>query len=132
MNANPPDDGAGPPPQAPPPPPPPPPNGSRVPDRGGSMLLALTLGLLGLYIFGIALVGGRAVMPYQYTGSPVPLWLSLGFWVPLVVYVALAVFLATRRRTSLTGAGMLIAFGVWVLLGGELCITAMFRMPSAA
>jgi hypothetical protein len=30
----------------------------------------------------------------------------------------------------MTGAGLLIALGVWLLLGGELCIGAMIAQPA--
>jgi hypothetical protein len=43
-------------------------------------------------------------------------------FIPIGVYLATAVVLAVRPRTSRWGAGMLIGLGIFTLLGGGVCV----------
>ncbi|ASN53061.1 hypothetical protein [Sinomonas sp. R1AF57] len=91
-------------------------------DRGGFLPIGLAVGLAFLYLVGIVYIAPRAI-PRQ--NSIAPLTENVLLWAPLVLYAVVAVVLTLVRRTSMTGAGLLIALGVWLLLGGELCISAM-------
>ncbi|WP_413248777.1 hypothetical protein [Sinomonas flava] len=92
------------------------------PERGGSLPIGMGIGLLFLYLLGFLYIAPQA-FPRQ--NSAAPLMENLLLWAPLVLYAVLAVVLTLVRRTSMTGAGLLIALGVWLLLGGELCISVM-------
>jgi hypothetical protein len=85
------------------------------------------IGLPLLYLIGFLYIGPQAI-PRQ--NSIAPLTENVLLWAPLVLYAVLAVVLTLVRRTSMTGAGLLIALGVWLLLGGELCIGAMIAQPA--
>ena len=87
--------------------------------RGGSVLAGLLLGALALYVFyvGAFFITGPAPTPTGLVG-PVA-------FIPLVVYLLIAILLAVRRRTSLFGAGLLIGFGLWTLFGGGLCMASL-------
>lgn len=87
--------------------------------RGGSLGLGLLLGAAALYVFyvGAFFVLGPSPTPSGLVG-PVA-------FVPLGVYMLVAILLAVRRRTSLFGAGLLIGFGIWTLLGGGLCMASL-------
>ena len=97
------------------------------PARGGFLPLALGLGLVFLYVVGFSML--PAVGPRGPYGAP--LGLAITFWGLFVGYLVLAVVLAVWRKTSLTGAGMLIAFGIWLLLGGELRVGVLVQMGQA-
>jgi hypothetical protein len=43
-------------------------------------------------------------------------------FIPIGVYLAIAVVLAVRPRRSRWGAGMLIGLGIFTLLGGGVCV----------
>ncbi|MGT2461974.1 hypothetical protein [Sinomonas atrocyanea] len=108
--------------------PPPPPSGEEPkPARGGFLPLSLGLGLVFLYLVGLSML--PALGPRGPYGAP--LGLAITFWSLFVGYLVLAVALAIWRKTSLTGAGMLIAFGIWLLLGGELCVGVLVQMRQA-
>ena len=110
------DDPAGPAGSGPPPPPPPPPLTPRGEPvrrpRGGSITLGIILGIVGLYAlyFALAAIAG-------------PGWIAA--LLPIVLYVIAAVVLAVRPRTARFGAGLLIGFGVWLLVGGGICIAIL-------
>ncbi|GAB2732252.1 hypothetical protein [Sinomonas soli] len=112
---------------SPDPPPPPPGEEARTSARGGFLPLSLGLGIVYLYAVGLSML--PAIGPRGPYGAP--LGLAITFWGLFVGYLVLAVVLAVRRRTSLTGAGMLIAFGIWLLLGGELCVGVLVQMRQA-
>lgn len=97
------------------------------PARGGFLPLSLGLGLVFLYVVGLSML--PALGPRGPYGAP--LGLAITFWGLFVGYLVLAVVLAIWRKTSLTGAGMLIAFGIWLLLGGELCVGVLVQVRQA-
>ena len=48
--------------------------------------------------------------------------------IPIGAYLAIAGALAIRPRTSRWGAGLLIGLGVFILLGGGICVMALSQM----
>jgi hypothetical protein len=46
-------------------------------------------------------------------------------FIPIGVYLAIAVVLAVRPRTSRWGAGLLIGLGIFTLLGGGVCVGSL-------
>jgi hypothetical protein len=104
-----PDDPAGPADETPSPQPP----GQRGRRReGGSVALGIVAGIVGL--FGLYFVLAMAAGPG---------WIAA--LLPIVVYVFGSVLLAVRPRTARFGAGLLIGLGVWLLVGGGLCIAIL-------
>lgn len=85
--------------------------------RGGSLGLGAVAGAAALY--AVYFFGTIARGPYAWSATflavPAP-------FIPIILYLAVAIMLAVRRRTSFWGAGMLIGLGAFVLLGGGLCI----------
>lgn len=85
--------------------------------RGGSLGLGAVVGAVALY--AVYVLGTMAQGPYAWSASvlavPAP-------FIPIILYLAVAIVLAVRRRTALWGAGLLIGLGAFVLLGGGLCI----------
>lgn len=85
--------------------------------RGGSLGLGAVVGAVALY--AVYVLGTIAQGPYAWSATflavPAP-------FIPLILYLAVAVVLAVRRRTALWGAGLLIGLGAFVLLGGGLCV----------
>ena len=85
--------------------------------RGGSLGLGAVVGAAALY--AVYVLGTMAQGPYAWSASilavPAP-------FIPIILYLAVAIVLAVRRRTALWGAGLLIGLGAFVLLGGGLCI----------
>ena len=98
-----------------PPTPPPPPPGEPAPRRGGGGFLAL--GILAAY--GVLFVVYLAVL--YFVG---PSWPSA--FGPVILFLVVAIVLTVRPRTRMFGTGLLIGLGVWVLLGGGLCIPLLF------
>lgn len=97
------------------------------PPRGGFLPLALAAGLVFLYLVGLSMLPVIGPMgPHN-----VPLATVILYWGLFVGFVALAVVLAVWRKTSRTGTGMLIAFGIWILLGGEVCVGVLVQMRQA-
>ena len=96
--------------------------GSRLPEpRGGSIWFGAASGALILYIVymgTLMLIGG----PFAWAGSVLAGW---GTFIPVVLYLLLAIPLTVRRGTSRFGTGLLIGLGVFTLLGGGLCIGAL-------
>lgn len=92
------------------PPPPSPPPGPPPRYSGGTLIALGIVGgivvLFALYLLIILLVG--------------PSWPAA--FGPIVVFSAVAVWLAVRPRTRMFGTGLLIGLGVWALLGGGLCV----------
>ncbi|GAA2199490.1 hypothetical protein [Sinomonas flava] len=97
-------------------------------DRGGFLPIGLAVGLAFLYLMGIFYIAPRAI---PRLNADAPLVDNVLMWAPLALYAVAAVVLTLVRRTSMTGAGLLIALGVWLLLGGELCISAMVAQPAS-
>ncbi|YCK81686.1 hypothetical protein M1D89_21880 [Arthrobacter sp. D3-18] len=46
-------------------------------------------------------------------------------FIPIGVYLSIAVVLAVRPRTSRWGAGLLIGLGIFTLLGGGICVGSL-------
>ena len=90
--------------------------------RGGSLGLGAVFGAVALY--AVYVLGTIAQGPYAWSASflavPAP-------FIPIVLYLAVAIVLAVRRRTSFWGAGLLIGLGAFVLLGGGLCISFLVQ-----
>ncbi len=90
------------------PPPPPPRSSSR-----GPLVLGIVIGVLFIAaILALNIFGGPAV---QATGGVLLI-------VPLIVLIVAAIVLAAFTRTSAIGAGLLIACGIWLLVGAGLCV----------
>lgn len=91
--------------------------------RGGSLGLGAVFGAVALY--AVYVLGTIAQGPYAWSASflalPAP-------FIPIVLYLAVAIVLAARRRTSFWGAGLLIGLGAFVLLGGGLCISFLVQV----
>lgn len=114
--------GSMPPSAVPPPPPPPPPPPSfppppAAPRGGGSIWLGIAIGLGGSALFYGLYAWLRALLPDPVAN--VLDWVA-GVW-PLALFVA-GVVMAVIRKTTRTGAGILLSFGVAVLIGGGLCV----------
>ncbi|HJW00797.1 MAG TPA: hypothetical protein VJ617_17020 [Arthrobacter sp.] len=89
---------------------------------------------LGPMGFGILL--GTAALYAIYVGVPIAFGgpASMRFltgpsaFIPILVYLAIAVGLAVTPRTSRWGAGLLIGLGIFTLLGGGVCVGALAQM----
>lgn len=77
------------------------------------MLLGMGGGVVTLFLLGL-LAAETAGATRGFTA-----------WVPFVAYLTLSIVLAVRPRTSRFGAGLLIATGVWVLIGAGICVTLL-------
>ncbi|BCW78446.1 MULTISPECIES: hypothetical protein [unclassified Arthrobacter] len=73
------------------------------------LILLARLGLFG-YLLAKTFLAGPAV------------------FIPIGVYLALAGVLAVRPPTSGLGAGLLFGLGIFILLGGGICIMALSQM----
>jgi hypothetical protein len=93
--------------------------------RGGLMLLGIALGTPALYALYFGTTAGIA--PDQGYKTPLAGPAAL---IPIGVYLAIAGVLAIRPRTSGFGAGLLIGLGIFVLLGGGVCVLALSQMSS--
>lgn len=102
---------------------PPPKHGTPPEPAGGSMALGVVLGALVLYVVYVGSL--MAVGPYALGSFGLG---GLGAFIPIVLYLLVAILLAIRRRTSRFGAGLLIGLGIFVLLGGGLCVGALTQM----
>lgn len=91
--------------------------------RRGSMGLGILLGVPALY----ALYFGTTVGIAPDEGYKTLLAGPAAF-IPIAVYLAVAVVLAVRPRTSRLGAGLLIGLGVFTLLGGGVCVGFLAQM----
>ena len=98
---------------------------SPEPRRGGLMLLGILLGTPALYALYFGTTAGIA--PDQGYKTPLAGPAAL---IPIGVYLAIAGVLAIRPRTSGFGAGLLIGLGIFVLLGGGVCVLALSQMSS--
>ena len=104
---------------------PPPPGHGAGPSqqpRGGNLGLGAVLGALALYAIYMGATVFSVGSPYAWPSSILAGW---AVFIPIALYLALAILLAVRRRTSLLGAGLLIGLGVFTLLGGGLCIGSL-------
>lgn len=107
------------------PPPPPRENEQNNEPRGGSLSMGAVFGALALY--AVYVLGTMAQGPYAWSVTflavPAP-------FIPIILYLAVAITLAVRRRTSRLGAGLLIGLGAFVLLGGGLCVSFLVQVRS--
>ncbi|ADX72446.1 hypothetical protein Asphe3_12690 [Pseudarthrobacter phenanthrenivorans Sphe3] len=79
---------------------------------------------LGILLGAVALYGLYLVVPVVF-GGPYGVRFLTGpsTFVPIAVYLAIAIVLAVRPRTARWGAGLLIGLGIFTLLGGGLCVS---------
>lgn len=101
-----------------------PPPGEPSPEpRRGSMLLGILLGTPALYALYFGTTRGIAPDEGYKTFLAGP-----AVFIPIGVYLALAGVLAVRPPTSGLGAGLLFGLGIFILLGGGICIMALSQM----
>lgn len=91
--------------------------------KRGSMLLGILLGALALYALYFGTTAGIA--PDQGYRTFLA---GYATFIPIAVYLAAAIVLAVRPRTSRLGAGLLIGLGIFTLLGGGICVMALSQM----
>lgn len=93
------------------------------PPQSGSMSMGAFFGALALY--AVYVLGTMAQGPYAWSATflsiPAP-------FIPIALYLAVAVVLAVRRGTSRLGTGLLIGLGAFLLLGGGLCVTFLAQV----
>ena len=76
--------------------------------------------MIGGLLAGIAaltFLGWASLALASVNGAPGFLGLAL-----FIAYLAAAIVLAVRPRTTRFGAGLLLAIGAWILLGAGLCV----------
>jgi hypothetical protein len=105
------------------PPPPPQEEGPPFEPRRGSMGLGILLGAPALYALYFGTTSGIAPDEGYKTFLAGP-----AAFLPIAAYLAIAVVLAVRPRTSRLGAGLLIGLGIFTLLGGGVCVGALSQM----
>ncbi len=105
-------------------PPPPPQEEEEPPEpRRGSMLLGIVLGtpaLYALYFGGTSGIAPDARDTSLLTGPST--------FIPIAVYLMVAIVLAAMPRTSQWGAGLLIGLGFFTLFGGGICVGYLAQM----
>jgi hypothetical protein len=103
---------------------PPPRDEEPPPEPGlGLMVLGLLLGTPALYALYFGTTTGIAPDEGYKTVLAGP-----SAFIPIAVYLAIAIVLAVRPRTSRLGAGLLIGLGIFTLLGGGVCVASLARM----
>jgi peptidoglycan/LPS O-acetylase OafA/YrhL len=107
--------------------PPAPPHHEEAPPepRRGSMVLGILLGAVALYALYFGTTAGIAPDEGYKTFLAGPAAL-----IPIGVYLAIAIVLAVRPRTSRWGAGLLIGLGIFTLVGGGICVMVLSQMSS--
>jgi hypothetical protein len=105
--------------------PPPQEQGPPPEPRRGSMVLGILLGAPALYALYFGTTQGIAPDQGYKTFLAGP-----AAFIPIAVYLAVAVVLAVRPPTSRLGAGLLIGLGVFTLLGGGICVGILAQMRS--
>ncbi|MET1088735.1 MAG: hypothetical protein ABWY04_16710 [Arthrobacter sp.] len=105
----------------------PPPRDEKPPSEPGlgPMVLGILLGAPALYVLYFGTTAGIAPDEGYKTFLAGP-----GAFIPIAVYLAIAIVLAVRPRTSRLGAGLLMGLGIFVLLGGGICVMALSQMSS--
>ena len=91
--------------------------------RRGSMLLGIVLGtpaLYALYFGGTSGIAPDARDTSLLTGPST--------FIPIAVYLMVAILLAAMPRTSQWGAGLLIGLGFFTLFGGGICVGYLAQM----
>jgi hypothetical protein len=91
--------------------------------RRGSMVLGILLGTPALYALYFGTTRGIAPDEGYKTFLAGP-----AVFIPIGAYLAIAGVLTIRPRTSGLGAGLLIGLGVFILLGGGICVMALSQM----
>lgn len=81
--------------------------------RMGYGILLGTVALYAIYV-GIPIAAGGPAFMRFLTGPSA--------FIPIGVYLVLAIVLAVRPRTSRWGSGLLIGLGIFTLLGGGICV----------
>lgn len=96
--------------------------GQKRENRGGYLGSGAVFGALALYILYLwaTVEVGPPPWPASILAGPAA-------FVPIAVYLGLAIVLAVNPRTSRTGAGLLIGLGIFTLLGGGLCVGALIQ-----
>ena len=103
-----------------------PPHQGKPPKEGRDGLLGrgFTLGTFALYLLYISAtipIGGPTMWNASYLSGATA-------FIPIAVYLVAAILLAVRQQTSRFGAGMLIGLGVFLMLGGGLCIGSLAQL----
>lgn len=91
--------------------------------RRGSIGLGILLGTPALYALYFGTTQGIAPDEGYKTFLAGP-----AAFIPVAVYLGLAIVLAVRPGTSRLGAGLLIGLGIFTLLGGGICVGSLARM----
>jgi hypothetical protein len=89
------------------------------------MVLGILLGAVALYALYFGTTAGIAPDEGYKTFLAGPAAL-----IPIGAYLAIAGALAIWPRASRWGAGLLIGLGVFILLGGGICVMALSQMSS--
>lgn len=89
------------------------------------MVLGILLGAVALYALYFGTTSGIAPDEGYKTFLAGP-----GAFIPIGAYLAIAGALAIWPRTSRLGAGLLIGLGIFILLGGGICVMALSQMSS--
>ncbi|WP_406633204.1 hypothetical protein [Pseudarthrobacter quantipunctorum] len=100
-------------------------SGGNLSSQGGEERPEPALGPMG---FGILF--GTTALYAIYVGVPIAFGgpASMRFltgpsaFIPLAVYLLVAIVLTVRPRTSRWGAGLLVGLGIFTLLGGGVCV----------
>jgi hypothetical protein len=79
----------------------------------GFGILFGTTALYAIYV-GVPIAFGGPASMHFLTGPSA--------FIPIAVYLLVAIVLAVQRRTSRWGAGLLIGLGIFTVLGGGVCI----------
>ena len=87
------------------------------------MVLGILLGAPALYALYFGTTSGIAPDEGYKTFLAGP-----AAFIPIAVYLVVAIVLAVRPRTSRLGAGLLIGLGIFILLGGGVCVMALSQM----
>ena len=85
----------------------------------GFGILFGTTALYAIYV-GVPIVFGGPYNMRFLTGPST--------FIPIAVYLVVAIVLAVRPRTSQLGAGLLIGLGIFTLAGGGLCVGNLAQM----
>jgi peptidoglycan/LPS O-acetylase OafA/YrhL len=91
--------------------------------RRGSMVLGILVGAVALYALYFGTTAGIAPDEGYKTFLAGP-----AVFIPIGAYLAVAGALAIRTRTSRLGAGLLIGLGIFILVGGGICVMALSQM----
>ncbi|MEK0153432.1 hypothetical protein [Arthrobacter oryzae] len=103
----------------------PPPREEEQPSKPGLglVMLGILLGAPALYALYFGTTRGIAPDEGYKTFLAGP-----GAFIPIAVYLVVAIVLAVRPRTSRLGAGLLMGLGIFVLFGGGLCVGYLAQM----